>query len=309
MSAVLPEHHPFRSAEARDRYLADYDRRVEGWPLPSETKMLRTDQGGTFVRISGPADGPPLVMLTGLWSDSLMWPPAMVAALSERYRTFAVDNPWDFGRSVNARATTSRNEYVAWLGALLDGLGLNGDVSILALSLGVWIAAEYVLREPGRIAKMVWMSPGGVVGSAYSLSTLPGIPRMSACMFAPSTRTVGALMGGLMKDSATSADPAVRREFEEYVEAVALGLQCFSKRPVTLETNRRFSDAELHDMPMPVLYMAGEHETFCSPPKTVARLAAVAPGIETEVFSDCGHDLISLKTEAATRRMLAFLGS
>ncbi len=60
-----PEYHPFRSAEARDRYLAAYDKRAASWPVASETVMVDTEQGRTFVRISGLADAPPLVMLPG----------------------------------------------------------------------------------------------------------------------------------------------------------------------------------------------------------------------------------------------------
>lgn len=304
---TLSEFHPFRSAEARDRYLADYDRRAAEWPVPSETLTVHVEQGDTFVRISGPVDGPPLVVLSGIWSDSLMWPPTMIAAFAQRHRVYLLDNPWDLGRSVNTRATTSRTDYVAWLGGTLDELGLRDDVNVLGLSLGVWIAAEYALTDPGRFAKMVWMSPGGVVCSAYRLSTIPDVPKMLRVMSAPSKATVGALMDRLMADAARSPDPAVRQEHEEYVEAVALGLQCFTKRPIARETNRRFSDRELSALPMPVLYLAGENELFGPPSKVVTRLAAAAPMIRTVVVRDCGHELMSLRADEATARTLEFL--
>ncbi len=162
-TTALPECYPFRSAEARDRYLAHYDERAESWPVASETRMVHTDHGQTFVRISGPVDGPPLVLFPGIWSDSLMWPTAMTEAFSQAYRVYAVDNVYDFGRSVNARPKTSAAEYVAWLDGLFDALGLDNGINIVGCSLGAWIAAEYVLHAPQRLAKVVWLSPGGIV--------------------------------------------------------------------------------------------------------------------------------------------------
>ena len=65
----LPAYHPFRSAEAKEEYLALYDRRIKRWPVASETRMIETSHGHTFVRISGPVDAPPLVLLHGAGHD------------------------------------------------------------------------------------------------------------------------------------------------------------------------------------------------------------------------------------------------
>ena len=55
----LPAHHPFRSAKARERYLALYDARAKRWPIPSQIEIVETTYGQTFVRISGATDSPP----------------------------------------------------------------------------------------------------------------------------------------------------------------------------------------------------------------------------------------------------------
>lgn len=304
----LGTHHPFKSREARDRYLADYDRRAAEWPIRSETRMVPTGQGETLVRIMGPADGRPLVILNGIWSDSLMWPPSFIRAFVDRYRVYQMDNPWDFGRSVNAEARTSRADYMAWLGGVLDGLGLSDGTCVLGLSLGAWIAAEYALENPTRIGKMVWFSPGGVVAPKANVATVRGLPKSMAVLISPTVANVDRMFRWMMPDSA-SAEGEGKRTFEEYVASIALGLQCFAKRPVTMETNRRFSDPELRGLPMPILYIAGENEVFCPPAKTVERLNRAAPAIETAVVPGCGHDLIALEPEAAAERVLAFLDS
>ena len=302
----MPSYHPYRSPEARDTYLSHYDARAGSFPVPSETETVSTDLGDTFVRVSGPSDGPPLVMFPGIWSDSLMWPPGIITPLSERYRIYAVDNIYDFGRSVNAKPSTSRDDYMAWLDGLFDGLGIKDGINLLGVSLGAWIAGEYILHAPDRLAKVAWLSPGGVVLSPVSRRTMLGIPLMTACLIAPSPSTVGSLMRWLMPNWAQSEGTA-RDEFDDYVEQVALGLGSFGKRPLAKGINRRFTDEELRCIGVPVLYLAGEQERFCSPHSAVSRLAAVAPQIETMVFKNVGHELVQLEAQAVSRRLLEFL--
>jgi hypothetical protein len=49
----MSAHHPFRSAKAKEQYLKLYDMRAKEWPVASETGMVNTAYGPTFVRVSG----------------------------------------------------------------------------------------------------------------------------------------------------------------------------------------------------------------------------------------------------------------
>jgi hypothetical protein len=73
--------HPFRSEQAREEFLSFYLQKSKRWPIPSETRLIDTASGATFVRISGKASDPPLVLLPGARGSSLMWIPN-IAALS-----------------------------------------------------------------------------------------------------------------------------------------------------------------------------------------------------------------------------------
>lgn len=94
--------HPFKSNKARDKYLTYYDERAKNWPIASTTKMVETSFGQTFVRISGPENKPPLVLLPGDSETSLAWIP-QIEALSVDYRTYAIDHVFDYGRSIYSR--------------------------------------------------------------------------------------------------------------------------------------------------------------------------------------------------------------
>jgi len=87
----MTSYHPFRSATAKEQYLKLYDRRAGKWPVVSETRIVDTTYGKTFVRISGPSGAPPLVLLHGFGGNSLQWMPNIVA-LSENYKTYALED-------------------------------------------------------------------------------------------------------------------------------------------------------------------------------------------------------------------------
>ncbi|MEL6525133.1 MAG: alpha/beta hydrolase, partial [Chloroflexota bacterium] len=141
-------YHPFVSQEAKEIYLAFYDQSASRWPLPSESLMILTPYGQTFVRISGPVDAPPLVLLHGAGSTSLSWL-FSTEALSKHHRTYAIDsliNTGCVGRSIYTRPISNASEASEWIDALFDNLGLGENISLLGSSYGGWIASQYLLR-------------------------------------------------------------------------------------------------------------------------------------------------------------------
>ena len=92
-SMEITAYHPFRSEEAKERYLTHYDQRAKKWPIASVTKMVETSYGQTFIRISGSQDESPLVLLTGGGCNSLIWLP-IIKSLSQNYCTYAGLSRW-----------------------------------------------------------------------------------------------------------------------------------------------------------------------------------------------------------------------
>lgn len=101
-SLAITAHHPFRSPEAKQKYLNFYDRWVAQWPAPSETRIAETSFGQTFIRVQGPVGGAPLVLLPGDTETSLSWLPA-VEAFSKSLRSYAIDRDYDNGWSIYTR--------------------------------------------------------------------------------------------------------------------------------------------------------------------------------------------------------------
>ena len=297
---IVTDYHPFRSTDARDRYLDFYDSQFESWPVASENRTVRTADGDTFVRISGPVDAPPLLLLPASRASSVCWI-LMIEHLSRSHRTYAVDAIYDVGRSVNHRPIKTTDDACVWLDNLLDALGLDDQVDLMGLSLGGCTAAEYVLHSPGRLGKVIWLAPAGVaqrISNGFIFRSLP-------CMVTP--RAFGSFMRWIMGDAAIS-DGRSRELFEAAVADVILSAECYTMRPMPGGAPRALQDDELRGIEVPVLYVVGENERVCPNPNDAqARLNEIAPQIETHMVADCGHDLFWMEPEAVSERVLEFL--
>lgn len=294
--------HPFKSAAKRDRYLASYDARAARWPVPSKEMFVDTSWGETFVRISGPEDGSPLVLLPGANATSLLWAPN-VTAWSERYRVYAVDNVFDFGRSVYVRNMTTPEDFLEWLDELLVRMGLEKDVNLLGLSYGGWIASQYGLAHPERLAKVVLVAPAATVAWFSGDFIKKGI----MCLI-PHPHFTKSMVGWALHDAAEGT-PDERRMVEEAEENAWLGLRSFKLKQMVHPTV--LTDEEWRSFRLPVLFLVGENEVIYSitGAEAVAKLKTVAPEIETELLTGCGHDLSLVQADRFNRRVLAFLES
>lgn len=307
-NARLKPFHPFRSEAARGRYLAHYDALAASSTVEWSVRTVDTDHGRTLVRMTGPLDAPPLVLLPPRSGHSLNSWGSIIDAVSALYRVYALDSIYDFGRSVNAGPARGVGDYTAWLDEVFDALGLTSEVNIVGFSRGAWMSAEYLLRAPERIAKVVWLSPGALL-LPYSLLKIPSAILGLPMFIAPSEATVRLGTRSTMAGAAASSGPA-KDEYERFVAEMALGMQCFDLAKIDFyRIERVLTDDELRGIDVPVLYLAGERETMYSAGAGAARLAVVAPQIERCVLPGAGHDLVALQPHAVAGRIVDFLGS
>jgi pimeloyl-ACP methyl ester carboxylesterase len=291
-------HHPYRSAEARQEFLASYDARANRWPVPSTATSVDTEYGPTFVRISGPETAPAVVLLHGAGGNSLQWRPN-IAALSEHYRTYAVDVIGDHGRSTYIRPLESAADYSEWLGELLNGLGLEQNVSLVGLSYGGWIAGQYALHSPDRLNKVVLLAPAGTV---LPLS-FGWISRAVLCAL-PHRSFTRRFLYWMLEDLAQKNETS-RLLLEEEIDAAFLGMQSFKSRPMVAPDV--LTDSELQSFGVPVLFAVGENEKIYSATEAVERLDEVAPQIQTRTIPGAGHDLTIVQAALVNRMILGFL--
>jgi pimeloyl-ACP methyl ester carboxylesterase len=290
--------HPFRSAKARERYLTLYDREAQIWPLPSETRMVDTSFGQTFVRSSGPDGAPPLVLIHGANATSLMWAPN-IEVLSGSYRVYAPDNIYDLGRSVFTKKIRTPDDFVDWLDELLNTLKLDGRIILIGHSYGGWIVGQYLLRHPDRVEKAVLLAPATTVLPFRFEFLERGI--LGTLPFRRFTRS---MMFWLLDDLARK-DEAGRKLVEDLAENVYLGQQCF--KPKQLVNPTVLTDQEWQSIKVPTLFLVGENEKIYSARKAIERLNRVAPQIKAELIPNAGHGLTLTRADLVNGKILEFL--
>jgi len=294
----MTSYHPFRSATAKKQYLNLYDKRSKKWPVESEIRLVDTTYGQTFVRMSGPVSVPPLVLLHGGGGNSLQWMPN-IEALSKSYRVYAVDNIYDFGRSIYTQIITDPDDFVNWLDELFNALGLGNNINLMGLSYGGWITTQYTLRFPERLNKIVLLAP------AYTVLPISykWIFRAVLCMV-PHRFFAKSFMYWLLEDLVQKGEGS-RTLIEEYVDESYLALRSFKAKRMVNPTI--LTDEELRSIKVPTLYLVGENEKIYSALKAVERLNKIAPQIKTEVIPHAGHDLTIVQTEMVNTIILEFL--
>ncbi len=289
--------HPFRTPEQRDAYLASLEVRERRWPVPSETRWVSTSWAETFARISGAVGGPPLVLLHGASTNSVTWE-ANVASWAARFRVYALDVPWDLGRSVYTRCPATPDDYVAWLDETLSGLGLGSGISLAGMSYGGWISALYALRHPERLAKVVLLVPALTVQNVRPIWVLAalasGLNRTFSRRFAQWTLRDAFEQGGF-----------AQQLVEEVANDGLVFNQALVKRKPVLPTV--LTDDEWRSLRVPMLILVGEHEKHYFADRAVERLRRVAPAVRIESLAGCGHDLPLTKAAEVNEKVLAFL--
>jgi pimeloyl-ACP methyl ester carboxylesterase/TM2 domain-containing membrane protein YozV len=289
--------HPFRSEKAQTVFLNQYDKRAAQWPVESETMMVKSQYGKTFVRISGPKQAPPLVLLHGGPSNSLQWI-YNIEALSRNYRTFAIDIIIGTGRSITSRSIDKTSELITWLDEILTNLGLENNINMMGLSYGGWITSQYALARQNRLNKVILIAPAGTV-SPLSMKWI----KYAVLSIIPHRHFIKNFFCWLLPDFVKKN----REDLSKFIDESFLSMRCF--KPVKLLNPTVLTAAEWEQIRTPVLFLIGENEKIYSRIATdvIRHINTVAPRVRTEMIPRAGHDLTFVQAELVNRTVLEFL--
>ncbi|MBA3523591.1 MAG: alpha/beta fold hydrolase [Geodermatophilaceae bacterium] len=149
------------------------------WPEGTTTRDVHGPMGTTRVTVCGPADAPPIVLLSDGGATGLVWF-ALAEHLTTAFRLYALDLIGDPGGSeLIPLRMAGPDVLVGWLDGVLDRLGL-ATTAVVGHSYGGWIALRYALDRPARVDRLVLLDPSDCVSRlrpAYVLRALPLILR------------------------------------------------------------------------------------------------------------------------------------
>lgn len=261
----------YKSDEGKKQVLSYYETLLEQWHQPFRQINLETKFGATFIIESGKKESPVIFFLHGSGSNSAMWlADAMI--LSETYHVFAIDIIGECGKSSENRPEFKNGNYSNWISEIIEKLASN-RISIIACSLGGWIALDFSINHPERIEKLVLMATAGI--TQVKLKTIFWIiitSMMGTWGFNKLNRMV---YGNLTIDN-------------KALEFASLVKENYKPRTDVLPV---FTNESLQQIKAPTLFIGGENDCFYDSRKTASRLKENMDNVKCLVLKDTGHVL------------------
>lgn len=163
LAAYLLSHRETRTLDAQARAATGGD-------------FIQLPVGTTHYELTGPADGPVVVLVHGGTIPMWTWDQQVPALTQAGFRVLRYDQ-LGRGFSDRPRADYSRALYLTQLEQLLDGLQLDGRVNLVGLSFGAALSASYASSHPERVNRVLLLAP--IVHHAegkllFHLAKIPG---------------------------------------------------------------------------------------------------------------------------------------
>jgi pimeloyl-ACP methyl ester carboxylesterase len=232
--------------------------------------VVTTRQGDTFVVASGNPSSAPLVLFHGSGTNSATWMHD-ASVWARHHRVYAVDMIGEPGLSAPARPPLATSAYAEWLDDVWRGLGLD-KASLVGISLGGWLALDFAIRRPDRVASLSLISPSGIGGQNHLLLLKVAILRLFG--------TWGLLKSLELVSGRTAALP------QPIVDTLLLVFRNFRPR---MDRIPRFTDSDLASLRMPVQVIVGSDDALLNSRETRERMQRCLPDVSVTWIEKAGH--------------------
>jgi 3-oxoadipate enol-lactonase len=239
--------------------------------------MVHLQVGDVSLHCRLEGDGEPVLLVHGFPLSGEMWTP-LATRLRSRYRLIIPDLR-GHGAS-EASETASMQRYAADLAQLLDHLDETRRVVVVGLSMGGYVAFEFVRRYPERVRALVLANTRASADSPEQVRTRRDTAER---VLREGSHVVADAMLGKLFSPGTAAE--LRDRWRGIMAAtpprgVAAALGAMAERPDSIDTLRAFAS--------PVLVVAGRDDAVTS--LDDARAMRDAAGNATlEVIEGAGH--------------------
>jgi pimeloyl-ACP methyl ester carboxylesterase len=278
----------FKSEAGRQAFTRAYAEALTSWPVPYEALDVPTRFGTTHVIASGPTDAPAVVLLHCMCGTAIVWRPN-VAALSSRFRVYAIDIPGQPSLSVLTRPIRNRQEQALWFTDLLDALGAP-TASVVGNSYGGFLALSQACLTPERVDELILISPAGTftpLGVRFFIESM-----LMAMMKGDAGRLMRATENGVPLDDDWKALVALATKHGR------MNLR-FAPKPL--------SARDLQGLRSPPLLIIGDREVMYQPEQELALARSRIPGLEGVIAPNANHIAAMSNPAVLNRLMLARL--
>lgn len=243
---------------------------------------FRTSDGvDLFYQLDG--DGPPLLMLSGIWSDTTTWN-AQVRGFAEHYTCIRLDHR-GIGQSEKWAGEYSYDLHARDAKELLDHLGLS-DAAILGVCHGGMAAVTLAMNHPGY-AGALCINGTQLLRSERLKQTYIGWKRIleSSDFETLYTAIMPTVMSEKWLDQNQDRLPALLETIEQRIEPFA------ARKMVDALVNYAatgLDPAKVASTEIPALIMAGGEDMFI-PPRVIRAESRHWPNATYHLFEESGH--------------------
>jgi pimeloyl-ACP methyl ester carboxylesterase len=236
---------------------------------------------------------PAVLMVHGYCQSSAYWAPTLERLAATGARALAVDLP-GFGASARLAGPYTMEAYADGLAALVAARGL-GPVVLVGGSMGGVVAQHVALRHPSRVARLLLVATGAVMGDPAA-----GLARADAVAAAPwDAAAVAPVVSGFFRE------PPPPPRLEEY-RRIARGAAHAAAVEAARSNARSNTLALLGQIGVPTLIVQGRHDRARTP-EHGALMRDRIPGARLEVLEHSGHTPQLEEPEAFHALVLPFL--
>jgi pimeloyl-ACP methyl ester carboxylesterase len=271
----------YRSERARKGILSTYDQLLALWGTPFTEFDVPTSYGSTHIVACGQQENPPLVLFHGVGDDAaLMWL-YNAAALSRRFRLYAVDTIGGPGKSVAGSAYNRNYDDVAWMDELFAALRLK-TASLMGVSNGGYLVQLFTLHRPEKVDKALSLAASVPVGNSGSpIKTMMKIFLPEALL--PTRRNVRRLIQKL-----SGANARAFTDNDTVMEHFTWLLKGFNNMAMRYHRVRLFTEDEVSAVRGKVFYLVGLDDRF---QKLGGAAALKAHGMNARSYPGVGHGI------------------
>lgn len=269
----------------------------------TDTTTLEVGGVPLRVRISGPQDGTPVLLIHGIARSLEDWTETQDLLAGDGacggHRVISTDLP-GFGYSRRGRERPGLPAFGRAMAALLDAAGVTAPAHVMGNSLGGGVAMTLAVDHPGKVASLTLVNSVGF-GSEANISALPmaygvlaALPGLAAT-FGPKAREAGAeTIRDLFFDRELATVEQLRHAGklakQADFRATFLGTAATLGAPVVGVRPRWRRDLlrRVADSGTPTLVVWGDADRIL-PPHHLDAARTLLPTARTHLFAETGH--------------------
>lgn len=280
------------SSQSRDNAAVSY--------LTADDRMMEIAGAKVRVRIEGPEDAPPIILMHGFIYSLETWD-AWAAALKTDHRVIRFDLLGHGLSGPDPQRRYSPEERAAFVGDIMDALGVERAI-IGGNSLGGLAAWRFASTAPERVEALIMVSPGGYPANGVGDTPLSPPPPMALFLRTAPEAGVALSLGNIYGDDS--------KVTPEKVKLVGEMMRQPGNGEAFVQSIEEFSlpDPEpmLKSITAPTLILWGAADIII-PPDNGRKMAAAIPNSKLIYYDGVGHVAQEEAPEETIADVKAFL--